>query len=202
MAEGSQAQLRLSVGERLRRAALFFLFSAVLLIPRTLSWRRRRGLWNGLRLAAAAAGAYFAGTAKGGWLGATVGVALLLLALLARPARGGKTVNEQARELGALVVLNGGRCRTSNGKFTAVRLFVAPGRIHALDLSHRPVLEIPLAAVSVLRVEQAAEGWRLRAEWEQAAAEFYYDGVFAEHLARVAETTLRSRLRRELPVLR
>jgi hypothetical protein len=33
-------------------------------------------------------------------------------------------------------------------------------------------------------------------------ARFRYDGVFAEHLARVAENTLRTVLRRDLPVLR
>ena len=33
-------------------------------------------------------------------------------------------------------------------------------------------------------------------------ARFRYDGFFAEHLARVAETTVRNVLRRELPVLR
>jgi hypothetical protein len=37
---------------------------------------------------------------------------------------------------------------------------------------------------------------------EEHTAEFIYEGTFAEHLARVAETTLRSRLYRELPILR
>jgi uncharacterized membrane protein len=36
----------------------------------------------------------------------------------------------------------------------------------------------------------------------QATAEFIYEGSFAEHPARVAEATVRSRLHRELPVLR
>jgi hypothetical protein len=39
-------------------------------------------------------------------------------------------------------------------------------------------------------------------DWERAKAEFIYEGGFAEHLARVADATVRSRLRRELPVLR
>ena len=33
-------------------------------------------------------------------------------------------------------------------------------------------------------------------------AHFRYDGVFAEHLARVAENTVRNLLRKELPILR
>ena len=33
-------------------------------------------------------------------------------------------------------------------------------------------------------------------------ARFRYDGVFAEHLARVAENTVRNVMRRDLPVLK
>jgi hypothetical protein len=39
-------------------------------------------------------------------------------------------------------------------------------------------------------------------DWGQATAEFLYEGNFAEHLARVADATVRSRLYRELPVMR
>jgi hypothetical protein len=37
---------------------------------------------------------------------------------------------------------------------------------------------------------------------ERTKTEFIYEGSFAQHLAGVAEATVRSRLNRELPVLR
>jgi hypothetical protein len=37
--------------------------------------------------------------------------------------------------------------------------------------------------------------------WADQTAEFFYRGIFAEHLARVAETTLRGVMRPSLPVI-
>ena len=188
------------LGERLRRAGLFVLFGLVLLIPKTLGLRRRRNLWNVLRLLAGIVGAVLLFDKLGGLGSALAGLLLLLFALLVRPVTEGKTVDAQARELGALVVLNGGRLREAGGD--AVRLFLAPEKLHALDLKHRTRLELSLASVRSVRAEEAREGWRLTIEWEGKETEFDFDGFFAEHLARVAETTLRSQLRRELPVLK
>jgi len=190
-------------GKRLRRAALFVLFGLVLLIPKALGLRRRRSLWNGLRFLAAVIGALMVGTVKGGELGLAgpiAGLLLVLLALVLRPVKAGKTVDDQAHELGALIVLNGGRLREAGGE--AVRLFLTPESLHALDLKHRSRLEVPLASVRTVRAEEARAGWRLVVESEDREVEFEFDGFFAEHLARVAETTLRSQLRRELPVLK
>ena len=201
---GAKAESRfIGMGERLRRAGLFLLFGLVLLIPKALSLRRRRDLWNVLRFLAAVLGAVLLGTVKGGELGfagPVAGLLLIILALLLRPVKEGKTVDAQARELGALIVLNGGRLREVGGE--VMRLFLAPEKLHALDLKHRARLEIPLASVRAVRAEEVRDGWRLTIEWEGGEAEFDFDGFFAEHLARVAETTLRSQLRRELPVLK
>lgn len=214
MGEQKQPQDKGASSVRLRRAALFVLFTAVLLIPKALGLRRRRVLWNGLRLGAAIVGAVFMGTLRGGelgWLGLVTGLLLVLLALLVRPATQSKSVDEQARELDALVVLNGGRFTGADGKPAEARLFVAPQHLYVLDPRQRPLLEIPLDAISSVRVEEATEtdqakeaneGWQLVIEWNQEVASFHYVGFFAEHLARVAETTLRSQLHRELPVLR
>jgi hypothetical protein len=198
-------QAQASWPQRLRRAALFTLFALVLVVPKTLALRRRRGVWNVLRLVAALLGAFLVAAGRGpelGWLRPAAGLVLILLAVLVPPAEAEKSVDEQARELGALVVVNGGRFRVADGKLVLTRLFVASDRVHALDLKHRLLIEIPLAEVSSLRVEPRAGGWRLRLDWDQTTAEFSYDGFFAEHLARVAETTLLTQLRRELPVLK
>ena len=198
---GAKAESRfIGMGERLRRVGLFVLFGLVLLIPKTLGLRRRRNLWNVLRLLAGIVGAVLSFSKTGGPVSFFSGLLLILFALLARPVKEGKTVDAQARELGALVVLNGGRLREAGGD--VVRLFLTPERLHALDLKHRARLEIPLASVRVVRAEEVRDGWRLKIEWEGGEAEFDFDGFFAEHLARVAETTLRSQLRRELPILR
>ncbi|MEE8201967.1 MAG: hypothetical protein V3R29_12475 [Candidatus Acidoferrales bacterium] len=190
-------------GQRLRRAALFVLFFLVLLIPKALGLRRRRRLWMALRFLAAVVGAGLVLGSGGewGWLSA-VGIALLLVALAARPARETKTTDEQARELGALVVLNGGRFQAGEGNSMQTRLYVAEDRVHVLDLEHRRLLEIPLGGVSSVVAEEAKGQWRLVVEWSGGRAVFRYGGYFAEHLARVAETTLNCQRRAELPILK
>ncbi|MDA2913433.1 hypothetical protein MYX77_05655 [Acidobacteriia bacterium AH_259_A11_L15] len=199
-------------GQRLRRAALFVLFFLVLLIPKALGLRGRRRLWMTLRFLAAVVGAglVLASGGEWGWLSA-VGIALLLVALAARPARETKTTDEQARELGALVVLNGGRFQAGEGNSMQTRLYVAEDRVHVLDLEHRRLLEIPLGGVSSVVAEEAQEvqeaeeakgQWRLVVEWSGGRAVFWYGGYFAEHLARVAETTIKSQRSVELPVVR
>ncbi len=186
---------------RLRRTALWFLFALVLLIPKTLSLRKRPGLWNLLRFGVAVLGV-FVFAMQGGSAGFYLfGLLLILLALAVRPTRQERSVDEQARELGALVVLNGGRFLLTNGKTRQARLFIAPERFHVLDLEHRPLLEILWTAVSSVRTEEARGGWQLLVEFQETTIVFHYDGFFAGHLAQIAETTLRNRLRKELPVL-
>jgi hypothetical protein len=191
--------------QRCRRAALFVLFALVLLIPKTLGLRRRPRIWNAIRVGLALIGAALVVAPMGGawsWFAAPIGLALFFVALLATPAKQQKSLDEQARELGALVVVNGGRFQRAGDGRVPARLYVAPERVFALDLQHVPLVEIPLGAVSSVRAEEAGDGWKLRVVWDQTAAEFSYDGFFAEHLARVAENTLRSLLQRELPVLK
>ncbi len=191
--------------QRVRRAALFVLFALVLLIPKTLGLRRRPRTWKAIRAVVALLGALLVAVPTGNswsWITAAIGLALFLAALLVPAARPEKSVDELARELGALVVVNGGRFREPAGGAVPAQLFVAAERVIALDARHTALAEIPLRVVSSVRAEEAADGWKLRVEWGHSTAEFTYDGFFAEHLARVAEDTLRSQLRRELPVLK
>ena len=196
MAEESASAPERERRGRLRRSLLFVLFAAVLLVPKALALRRRPPLWNGLRLAAGGAGlAGLAGAIAGrlGWLGWLVALLLLGLALLFPAQKKGKSVDEVAREMGALVVVNGGRYQ---GK--SVRLYIGREQIHVLRLVHEPILTIPLAASLRVEAEEAKGAWRLCVEWtgeNLERAEFIYEGFFAEHLARVAETTLRSQLK-------
>jgi hypothetical protein len=82
------------------------------------------------------------------------------------------------------------------------RLFVVDEREHTLE-------DIPLVRVRELAArpipaagepEAEAQTWDLEITWESKdtrTARFRYDGVFAEHLARVAETTVRNLLRKD-----
>jgi hypothetical protein len=58
----------------------------------------------------------------------------------------------------------------------------------------------PTNEMTAAGVEQIKSVWVLRIHWSGRAAEFSYRGIFAEHLARVAETTLQSQIRPALPV--
>jgi hypothetical protein len=192
-------------GERLRRAGLFVLFSAVLLIPKALGLRRRRNLWNGLRLVAALAGGLLLarGVVSGqSATGILFGGAMIVLALVTPPLKKSGSADEKARELGALVMLNGGLYRAGQGMQTRVRLYVALERLHFLDERERAVLEIPINEIAAVRVAGETETERtLAIEWRAGKAEFLYQGFFAGHLAEVARRTVDSRLRAKLRVL-
>ena len=202
MAKNSFKQTEVRRSNRLRHTALWILFALVLLIPKTLSLRKRPGVWNLLRFGVAVLGVLLFAAPEASIGFQLFALLLILLALAVRPTRQGKSVDEQARELGALVVLNGGRFLLTDGMTQQARLFVAPERFHVLDFEHRPLLEIPWIAVSSVSTEEASGGWKLLVEFQETIAAFHYDGFFAGHLAQIAETTLRNHLRKELPVIR
>lgn len=194
---------------RLRRRTLWFLFAAVLLIPKTLALRRTPRMWNAIRIGVGLAGAAIAAA---GWAWArdgherlwttTVGLTFALLALVILPERPRLSVDARTRELGALVVVKGGRYRPAGGAWTDTLLFVGPRRLSVLDTSLRPLLEVQLAEVTLLRAEPAEQGWLLHLAVTNSVAEFFYRGPFAEHFARVAESTVRSQLPNPLPIVR
>src|SRR5437763_13269646 len=64
--------------------------------------------------------------------------------------------------------------------------------VWALDRRFQPLLEIPVSEITTACTEQSEESWRLRMTWASHPAEFSYRGIFAEHLARVAETDRKS----------
>jgi hypothetical protein len=70
-----------------------------------------------------------------------------------------------------------------------------------LDSHFQSILNIPVSEITLSQAEESHGGWFLRVNWANKTAVFAYRGVFAEHLARVAETTIRSVMRPALPVL-
>jgi hypothetical protein len=189
---------------RLRRGALWVIFGVVLLIPKLNRLRRRRRAWIAVRivLGIVGAGMFAFGEARGhGFVPLLAGGLLLVLAVILRGERREVPLDARAKEIGALIVVEGGRYADDAGKAQRVKLFVGPDRLWALDAELHVLLEIPMQQVRTLAAAPSDAGWSLRVDWEQKTTEFIYEGSFAEHLACVAEATVRSRLQRELPVL-
>jgi hypothetical protein len=142
-----------------------------------------------------------------------LGLLLLAFGLLVRARPPVKSVDALARELDALIVLNGGTfCRSPDSvPVPGARIFVHPDRIIVFGARDQRLLELPLAKVQSLaarpvtnRIDKGAELWEVEIRWTAegpCTSAFQYDGAFAEHLARVAEATLRSQWIKDLPVI-
>jgi hypothetical protein len=203
----------------LRKAALSVLFAGILVIPKIRGLRRKIWEWSAVRILVALLGCLLGWRykhANGGVVDLVVGVALMAFGLLVRAKPEAKSADAQARRLDALVVLNGGAFIPAGNERPSrlVNIFVNPDRLFVVDEREHTLEEIPLVRVRELtsrpvpaqgEPEAEAQTWDLVITWESKdirTARFRYDGAFAEHLARVAETTIRNVLRRELPVLR
>ena len=203
----------------IRKAALSVLFAAIMVIPGVRRLRRKIWEWSAVRILVASLGCLLGWRykhANGGIVDLVAGVALMAFGLLVRAKPEAKSVDAQALELDALVVLNGGAFIPSGNERPSrlVSIFVNPDRLFVVDEHEHTLEEIPLVRVRELaarpvpaqgELEAEAQTWDLAITWESKdmrTARFRYDGFFAEHLARVAETTVRNVLRKELPVLR
>ena len=222
MSDEHDLQAVISGGTRLRlalkRAALSVLFTAILVIPKIRALRRKPWEWSAVRLTAAVLGCVLGWRykhAQGGLFDLVLGIALMAFGLLVRTKPQAKSADAQARELDALVVLNGGAFIPHGAERPSqlVSIFVNPDRLFVLDEREHTLEEIPVVRIRQLEVrpvpapgepEAEAQTWDFAITWESTqmrTARFRYDGVFAEHLARVAENTLRNLMRKELPVL-
>ncbi len=192
------------IGARLRNAGIGALFALVLLVPRILRLRRNANSWMFFRILLGAAGAVLVVFPLGLWnshLLAVVGLAMFIGAILLPPAKPETIVDAIARELQALVVVNGGQYQPESAPPAMVQLFVGVARISVLDARFEPLLVIPVQEIIAARAEDSGGKWLLRISWAGRTAEFAYRGVFAEHLARVAETTLQGVIHPSLPVI-
>lgn len=189
---------------RLRRAALWVLYALVLLVPKFLALRRKPRVWLAIRVALGVFGATLVIAPLGrraGWITAVFGLLLFLVAALLGPTRADTRVDERVRELGARVVVHGGRYEQFGGRSLAARLFVGSDHIWVLDPAFHPLLVIPVREIICARAGKSLSGWNLWIEWGGPIAEFSYEGFFAEHHARVAESAIRGVLRPPLPVI-
>jgi len=193
-----------SFGKRLRHVAIGVLFALVLLVPKILHARRNPRSWMLFRIFLGVAGAAMVILPLGAWSSyapAIAGLALFVSAILLPPAKPVTNVDDKARELGALVVVNGGRFKLGDAASFAAQLFVGAEHVSVRDSRLQSFLEIPVSEITSAQTKESHGRWFLRVNWGNKTAAFAYDGVFAEHLARVAETTIQSAMRPALRVL-
>lgn len=191
---------------RLRNLMIGAMFAAVLLVPKLLHIRRNAQSWMAFRIFLGFAGAALVVlplSLWNSWLAGIAGLGMFLAAILLPPAQPYTIPDEKARELGALVIVNGGKYQPGNAAPAFVQLFVGAERIWALDSHFQPLLVIPAAEIISANAIQvhAKNRWILQVRWSDNAAEFSYQGLFAEHLAHVAQSTLGSVMHSPLPIL-
>lgn len=199
-----------SLGSKLRKTVIGAGFAAVLLVPKIFNLRRNEHSWALFRTILGICGAALVVLPLSLWnsyLFAVAGLAIFITAILLPPAITTSKTDDKARELGALIVVNGGSLHSSNKSMIPVQLFVGSDNIWALDELLHPVLVVAVSELRSARAEElpARQGspalWILNLRWADRSANFCYSGVFAEHLANVAANTIHSVIRPSLPVL-
>lgn len=205
-------QPRRTFGQLAKQAGLFMLFGTILMIPRIRRLRRRVWAWACVRMAVAAGGGWLVWRFAHAGAGAgklSLGLLLLAFSLLIRAKPAVKSVDVLTRELNALIVLNGGIFRQSpdSAPIHEAQILVHPEQIIVLGPRDSRLLEIPLAKVRNLAAcpvtngtGEGVEPWEVEINWVAdgpCTTTFHYDGAFAEHLARVTESTLRSQWKKD-----
>ena len=188
---------------KLRKTVIGAGFAVVLLVPKVLNLRRDERSWVIFRMVLGVFGAalvilpigFF-----GSYFLAVAGLVAFIVAILLPPPKATSGIDDKARELGALMVVDGGTFQS--GSFAVpVQLFVGSQKLWALEADFHPLLVIPVAELISAYVEEMDGRWILRLRWADRGAIFSYSGVFAENLARTAESTVQSVMHPSVPVL-
>jgi hypothetical protein len=190
---------------RIRNAVIIGLFAAAMFAPKVIHLRRNVRSWFAFRVSLGIAGAALVLLPLALWdsyMVSVVGLAMFLVAILLPSARPDTTAEEKVRELGALVVVDGGEYQPGNAAAARVQLFAGVENIWALDRHFQPLLVIPVRELRSAIVERAAGVWLLRLQWADHAAEFSYRGVFGEHLVGLAGRAVQTVMRSEPPLIR
>jgi len=184
---------------RLRDSAADSIFQISRAFPKLLAFRSTPGAWIGFRVLLGIIGAGLVVlplSLWNAWAFAPVGLVLFLLAVLLPPIRQDRGTGEAIKQLGAYLVLDGGRLAcgslsSENGQPCAVNLYLTQSRVWALDPELRPIVVIPAEEISVVTACPSQDDWSLRVSWQTGSAEFSFAGLFAERRARLAEQGLR-----------
>ena len=191
------------LGAKLRKTVIGAGFAVVLLVPKVLNLRRDERSWVIFRMVLGVFGAALVVLPIGffgSYFLAVAGLAAFIVAILLPPPKATSGIDDKARELGALVVVDGGTFLS--GSFAVpVQLFVGSQKLWALEADFHPLLVIPVTELISAHVEEMDGKCILRLRWADRSAIFSYSGVFAENLARTAESTVQSVMHPSVPVL-
>jgi hypothetical protein len=192
-----------SLGAKLRKTAIGAGFTVVRLVPKVLSLRRDERSWVIFRMMLGVFGAALVVLPIGffgSYFLAVAGLVAFTVAILLPPPKATSGTDDKARELGALVVVDGGTFQS--GSFAVpVQLFVGSQKLWALEADYHPLVVIPVPELIFAQAEELDGRWILRLRWADRSAIFSYSGVFAENLARAAESTVQNVMRPSVPVL-
>jgi hypothetical protein len=182
---------------RFRNVSIHVLFALAQLARNLFHLRRNPRSWQLFRVALGLAGAALVIlplSLWNSWTAGIAGLAMFTTAILLPRANTETLVNRKAREFGAPLVLDGGKYQSGDAPAAAVQIFASAENIWVLDSHLQPLLVIPAPEISSVRAEESAACWNLQLHWLDHTAEFSYRGIFAELLARRAETSLRAAL--------
>jgi hypothetical protein len=190
-------------GGSLRHAAVGTLVALSRFVPNVLHLRRNPRSWVLFRFLLGIAGAalvVFPLGLSNNYYYPVAGLVMFVAAILLPPAVPAISLEEKARELGALVVVDGGRLLSAGSPSTAVHFFVGTECIRALDKHFQPVLTVPVNELQSVLAENHDGHWILRITLSDRVVQCTYRGLFGEHLAHTAETALRSVMAPSLPI--
>lgn len=195
----TEATLTNGLTAKLRKSVVGAGFTISLLAPKALNLRRNESSWTIFRTIMGFFGAALVVLPIGffsSYFLAVIGLGMFIAAILLPPAKSTTCAEDKAAELGALAVVNGGLFRAAGIPAIPVQLFVGSENLWAVESSDfHPVLVIAAPDLISARAEETVEGWILSIKWANRIAAFSYSGVFAENLARNAESTVRSIMR-------
>jgi hypothetical protein len=199
----TETALNDGLSARFRKTVIGAGFAVVLVVPKVLNLRRNERSWTAFRTVLGIFGAALVVLPIGfysSYFLAVIGLGIFIAAILLPPAKATTSTDDKARELGALVVVNGGLLQSGSRSAVPMQLFVGSENLWALQSDFQPILVISVPELISARAEEMHNGWILRLRWADHTAILAYSGVFAEHLARVAESTVQSVMRPSLPV--
>jgi hypothetical protein len=187
--------------QRLRNhlgAAAFLLIHR---FPLLLRFQRGEHSWSVFRFLLGCFGAALVVLPLSFWIGWVTGILaplcgllLFVASILLPPPETESATDRKARELGASTMVSGGEYQPGNAPPAQARLFISSAHVWALDKNFDPLLVIPTSDIASVSVKPSFERWALRIRWAEHKAEFFYDGLFAERFARLAEESIRATL--------
>lgn len=195
----TESTLSSGLTAKLRKSVVGAGFAISLLAPKALNLRRNENSWTIFRTVLGFFGAALVVLPIGfysSYFLAVIGLGIFIAAILLPPAKSTTCAEDKAAELGALAIVSGGLFHAPGLPAVPVQILVGPENLWAVQSTDfHPVLVISAPELLSVHAEETPDGWSLRVNWTNHSAAFSYSGVFAEHLARNAESTVRSIMR-------